>query len=132
VRGNGTRRSRERRYERRPPSTERVVVQEQLDELEGLGEETRTHGVKFRSAWCSGSGTVICRLMSEDSGLRMRKSPVSRSSGWGGASLDDIKERYQRCTPATERPTENSAHSAFSAVNLHGPSQVFSSLREHE
>jgi hypothetical protein len=29
-----------------------------------------------------------CRLMSEDSGLRMGKSPVSRSSGWGGSPLD--------------------------------------------
>ncbi|MCU0693493.1 MAG: hypothetical protein MUF54_19055 [Polyangiaceae bacterium] len=44
------------------------------EELVGLGEQSCAHGVKFRSAWCSGSGTVICRLMSEDSGLRMGKS----------------------------------------------------------
>jgi hypothetical protein len=55
--------------------------------LDGLGEETCAHGVKFRSAWCSGSGTAICRLMSECSGLRVGKSLVSRSSGWGGAPL---------------------------------------------
>jgi hypothetical protein len=60
----------------------------QLVTLGGLGEKTCANGVKFRSAWCSGSGTVICRLMSEDSGLRMTKSPVSRSPGWGGAPLD--------------------------------------------
>ncbi len=57
----------------------KVRANDEQEQLQGISE--------FRSAWCSGSETVICRLVSEDSGLRIDKSLVSHSSGWGGAPL---------------------------------------------
>ncbi|MCU0690404.1 MAG: alpha/beta fold hydrolase [Polyangiaceae bacterium] len=60
--------------------------------------------------------------MSEDSGLRMGKSPVSRSSGWGGAPLGDQVIEQHVATSDVELFVRmaGGAGRARTAVLLHG------------